>query len=60
MDLALARFPKGRELVDHPYRNNKNVSFTGGAEKPVRRSAAGAKARVGDFNFVVVSSRHLK
>jgi hypothetical protein len=32
-DLALAGFPKGREPANHPYRKNKNRSFTGGAEK---------------------------
>lgn len=60
MDRALAEFPKGREPVNHFYRKNKNRTFTGGAEKPVWRSAAGGKARVGDFHFVVISARQLK
>jgi len=33
MDRALAGFPKGRKPVNRPYRNNKNRTFTDGAEK---------------------------
>jgi hypothetical protein len=33
MDRALEGFPKGREPVNHLYRNNKNRIFTDGDEK---------------------------